>query len=130
MMFSGAISKDARFVCPKFTKDPQEIFVDDKQLALHGLQQHFIKLSGNEKNRKLNDLWDALDFSQVVIFVRTKPRATQLNCLLLQCHSPPICVLSDMPQKKGLELFKDFKVLSTFPAVFLYSLHLLLNVGF
>ena len=45
-----------------------EIFVDDEaKLTLHGLVQHYIMLNEDEKNRKLNDLLDALDFNQVLI---------------------------------------------------------------
>lgn len=45
---------------------PMEIFVDDEaKLTLHGLVQHYIMLNEDEKNRKLNDLLDALDFNQV-----------------------------------------------------------------
>ncbi|GJN18658.1 hypothetical protein PR202_gb05841 [Eleusine coracana subsp. coracana] len=51
---------------------PMEIYVDDEaKLTLHGLVQHYIKLSEAEKNRKMNDLLDALDFNQVVIFVKS-----------------------------------------------------------
>jgi len=109
MMFSATISKDSRNVCRKFTKNPKEIFVDDQKLTLHGLQQHYIELDEKEKNRKLNDLLDALDFNQVVIFVKTKNRATQLNKLLIQCAFPSICVHSDMKQSNRLKLFKAFK---------------------
>lgn len=43
-----------------------EIYVDDEaKLTLHGLVQHYILLNEDEKNRKLNDLLDALDFNQV-----------------------------------------------------------------
>lgn len=42
-----------------------EIYVDDEtKLTLHGLQQYYIKLAETEKNRKLNDLLDLLDFNQ------------------------------------------------------------------
>eukprot|EP00485_Elphidium_margaritaceum_P002301 CAMPEP_0202686510 /NCGR_PEP_ID=MMETSP1385-20130828/2263_1 /ASSEMBLY_ACC=CAM_ASM_000861 /TAXON_ID=933848 /ORGANISM="Elphidium margaritaceum" /LENGTH=440 /DNA_ID=CAMNT_0049341095 /DNA_START=150 /DNA_END=1472 /DNA_ORIENTATION=+ len=109
MMFSATIGEQSKSVCRKFTKNAQEIFVDDKQLTLHGLQQHFVKLSEREKNRKLNDLLDALDFNQVVVFVKTKSRATQLNRLLASCAFPSICVHSDMPQASRLQLFKEFK---------------------
>ena len=45
---------------------PMEIYVDDEaKLTLHGLVQHYIMLNEEEKNRKLNDLLDALDFNQV-----------------------------------------------------------------
>ena len=45
---------------------PVEIYVDDEaKLTLHGLVQHYIMLNEPEKNRKLNELLDALDFNQV-----------------------------------------------------------------
>ncbi|TKS88713.1 Spliceosome RNA helicase DDX39B [Collichthys lucidus] len=58
MMFSATLSKEIR--------PPMEIFVDDEtKLTLHGLQQYYVKLKDNEKNRKLFDLLDALEFNQV-----------------------------------------------------------------
>lgn len=43
-----------------------EVYVDDEsKLTLHGLVQHFIMLTESEKNRKLCDVLDALDFNQV-----------------------------------------------------------------
>ena len=49
-----------------FGVQPVEIYVDDEaKLTLHGLVQHYIMLNEEEKNRKLNDLLDALDFNQV-----------------------------------------------------------------
>jgi superfamily II DNA/RNA helicase len=42
-----------------------EIYVDDEaKLTLHGLVQHYVMLQEDEKNRKLTDLLDALDFNQ------------------------------------------------------------------
>ncbi len=47
-------------------RQPLEIFVDDEtKLTLHGLQQYYLKLEEKEKNRKLNDLLDNLEFNQV-----------------------------------------------------------------
>lgn len=43
-----------------------EVFVDDEtKLTLHGLQQYYSKLKDCEKNRKLFDLLDVLEFNQV-----------------------------------------------------------------
>jgi ATP-dependent RNA helicase UAP56/SUB2 len=43
-----------------------EVYVDDEaKLTLHGLQQHYVKLKENEKNKKLFDLLDILEFNQV-----------------------------------------------------------------
>lgn len=50
-------------------KQPLEIYVDDEtKLTLHGLQQYYLKLEEREKNRKLNDLLDSLEFNQVSVF--------------------------------------------------------------
>lgn len=46
-----------------------EVFVDDEtKLTLHGLQQYYVKLKDSEKNRKLFDLLDVLEFNQVMSF--------------------------------------------------------------
>jgi len=66
-----------------------EIYVDDSKLTLHGLQQHYVKLAENEKNRKLNELLDALEFNQVVCFVKSVQRAIQLNKLLQETRASP-----------------------------------------
>ena len=51
---------------PFILPQPMEVYVDDDtKLTLHGLQQHYIKLQDREKNRKLFDLLDALEFNQV-----------------------------------------------------------------
>jgi ATP-dependent RNA helicase UAP56/SUB2 len=50
-----------------------EVYVDDEaKLTLHGLQQHYVKLKENEKNKKLFDLLDALEFNQVRNFFAPK----------------------------------------------------------
>jgi len=43
------------------------VFIDDDtKLTLHGLKQHYVKLQDREKNRKLFDLLDVLEFNQVL----------------------------------------------------------------
>ncbi len=78
-----------------------EVYVDNEtKLTLHGLQQHYVKLGENEKNRKLIDLLDALEFNQVCIFVKSVMRAQELNKLLVECNFPSICIHSGMPQEE------------------------------
>ena len=110
MMFSATLSKEIRPVCKKFCQDPMEIYVDDDtKLTLHGLQQYYVKLQEAEKNRKLNDLLDALDFNQVVIFVSKVARATELDRLLCECNFPSVCIHSGMTQEERITRYKDFK---------------------
>jgi len=49
-----------------------EVYVDDEaKLTLNGLQQHYVKLKENEKNKKLFELLDVLEFNQVCLQSRT-----------------------------------------------------------
>lgn len=55
-------------ICLFVSKQPMEVYVDDEaKLTLHGLQQHYVKLKENEKNKKLFELLDVLEFNQVNI---------------------------------------------------------------
>ena len=45
-----------------------EVYIDDEaKLTLHGLRQHYVKLKDSEKNRKLFELLDVLEFNQGII---------------------------------------------------------------
>ena len=110
MMFSATLSKEIRPICKKFMQNPLEIYVDDEaKLTLHGLQQYFVRLDEKEKNRKLSDLLDSLEFNQVIIFVKSTQRANELNKLLSSCNFPSIAVHSGLPQEERIERYKSFK---------------------
>jgi ATP-dependent RNA helicase UAP56/SUB2 len=109
MLYSATISPDARALCKKFCKNAEEIFVDDKKLTLHGLQQHFVKLDEKEKIKKLTDLLDALDFNQVVIFVKSKQRANALDRVLKKAMFPSMAIHGNLKQTERLERYKKFK---------------------
>ena len=48
-----------------------EVYIDDEaKLTLHGLRQHYVKLKDSEKNRKLFELLDVLEFNQVLFVFR------------------------------------------------------------
>ena len=110
MMFSATMTPDMRAICKKFMTDPHEIFVDsESKLTLHGLLQYYVRLSEGEKNKKLNDLLDSLDFNQVVIFVKSVSRAIALDKLLTECNFPSIAIHSGLDQKERIERYKQFK---------------------
>ena len=48
-----------------FFLQPMEVYVDETKLTLHGLQQYYVKLKDSEKNRKLFQILDDLEFNQV-----------------------------------------------------------------
>jgi len=110
MMFSATMSSESRALCKKFMQDPHEIRVDEEsKLTLHGLLQYYVKLTEREKNRKLNDLLDALEFNQVVIFVKSVQRAVALDKLLVECNFPSIAIHSGLSQEDRITRYKQFK---------------------
>merc|ERR1712061_781149 len=110
MMFSATMSSEARGVCKKFMQDPHEIRVDEEsKLTLHGLLQYYVTLEEKTKNRKLNDLLDALEFNQVVIFVKSVQRAIALDKLLVECNFPSIAIHSGLNQEDRIARYKQFK---------------------
>lgn len=57
MLFSATINEETKKLCRKFTKNAEEIYVDDNKLTLHGLQQYFVKLSGRRKTASSTTSW-------------------------------------------------------------------------
>merc|ERR1719361_1316118 len=110
MMFSATLSKEIRPVCKKFMQDPMEVYIDDEaKLTLHGLQQHYVKLKDSEKNRKLFELLDVLEFNQVVIFVKSVQRCVALAQLLIEQNFPAIAIHRGMSQEERLSRYQQFK---------------------
>ncbi len=111
MMFSATLGTEVREVCLKFMQEPVlKIFVDEEEkLRLHGLAQFYVNLKEEEKNKKLTDLLDALDFNQLVIFVSTNQRAVALDQLLRECNFPSIHMHGGMPQQERIERYTAFK---------------------
>jgi superfamily II DNA/RNA helicase len=110
MMFSATLPKELRPVAKKFMQDPMEVYVDDEaKLTLHGLQQYYVKLKENEKNKQLFELLDLLEFNQVVIFVKTVNRCIALNQLLTEQNFPSIAIHRAMKQPERLSRYQQFK---------------------
>lgn len=104
MMFSATLAEQTKPICLKFMQNPLECIVDKQtELTLHGLLQYYIKLSEAEKNRRLNQLLDELEFNQVIIFVKSTQRATELDKLLRECNFPSIAVHSGVSQEERLD---------------------------
>ena len=110
LMFSATLSKEVRPVCEKFMHQPRVIEINaDEKLTLDGLQQYYVKLKPEEKNRKLADLLDDLEFNQVVIFVAKQVRATELDRLLRECNFPSMSIHGKMKQEERLARYNAFR---------------------
>uniref|UniRef100_A0A0G4IB35 RNA helicase n=1 Tax=Chromera velia CCMP2878 TaxID=1169474 RepID=A0A0G4IB35_9ALVE len=114
MMFSATMSPENKAHCKRFMGEPMEISVDsDSKLTLHGLLQYYVKLEEKTKNKKLNDILDKFEFNQIIIFVKSPPRAKALNQLLNDCGFPSTCIFGKMKQEERIEKYRDFKGFKT-----------------
>lgn len=110
MMFSATLDEDARSIAKKFMHNPLDIKVDKEKLTLHGLKQYYVELPEKDKTAKLVNILNGLQYNQVVIFVRTVPRAKQLNELLSKdLGHPSICIHSSMSQDERIKNYTEFK---------------------
>ncbi|KAH8021520.1 hypothetical protein HPB51_015916 [Rhipicephalus microplus] len=76
------------------------IFSSVSRSSTAGLQQYYVKLKDNEKNRKLFELLDLLEFNQVLIFVKTVQRCMALAQLLVEQNFPAIAIHRAMIQEE------------------------------
>ena len=106
-MYSATMKLEVRTVCKKFMKQPFELTIDNETgLTLHGLLQFFCKLDENQKNRKLVNLLDALQFNQVIIFVKSTTRAAALTKLLQRNSFPASAIHSGLSQTERINKFE------------------------
>lgn len=87
---------------------PAEIYVDDEsKLTLHGLVQHYVMLHEEEKNRKLTDLLDALDFNQARVLPKPSMHACMhvSTCLVVACTGS-ICFAPEIAPLPALSAWR------------------------
>lgn len=112
MLFSATLPKTTKDTCRKMVQSGQvvECFVDDeRKLVLHGLVQYYLKLSEAEKNSKLVDILDNVQFNQVVIFVNSSQRAEALAHLLRESNFPAKHFHGQLTVEERLQRYNEFK---------------------
>jgi superfamily II DNA/RNA helicase len=111
MMFSATLSDDMRKVCRLYMHNPREVMIDEgKKLLLEGLQQYCVKLTEDQKNLKLVQILDSIEFNQVFVFVKSVKRAETLYSVLKDEEFPVIFSHGGLPTDLRIESFKKFKL--------------------
>ncbi|KAJ7793840.1 P-loop containing nucleoside triphosphate hydrolase protein [Mycena olivaceomarginata] len=124
----NALARDKHFVldeCDKMLeqldmrRDVQEISGHPSPQTSDDVQHHAgkeirgtsKKFVANEtrKNRKLNELLDSLEFSQVVTLVKVVARANELDKLLVSVQLPSISIHSGLVQEEHISRYMAFK---------------------
>ena len=110
MMFTATLPGETKDICKKFMRNAVEIIVkEEKNEHLEKLQQFFVKLKEEEKNKKLFDILDSVQFNQVIIFVKSIMRCEILSEILSKNNFPSIAIHASLPQEERIKLFDLFK---------------------
>ena len=110
MMFSATLPDETKDVCKKFMTKPVEIIVkEENKEHLEKLQQFYVKLKEEEKNKKLFDILDNVQFNQVIIFVNSIIRCEALSEMLTKHNFPSISIHASLPMEERIKLFDLFK---------------------
>ena len=110
MMFSATLPDETKDVCKKFMRKPVEIIVkEENKEHLEKLQQFYVKLKEEDKNKKLFDILDNVQFNQVIIFVNSIIRCETLSEMLTLHNFPSIAIHASLPQEERIKLFDLFK---------------------
>ena len=114
MMFTATLPEDTKVVCKKFMRKPVEIIVkEENKEHLEKLQQFYVKLKEEEKNKKLFDILDSVQFNQVIIFVNNIARCETLSDILEKNKFPAVAIHADLPQEERIKKFNRFKDFKT-----------------
>ena len=109
-MFTATLPEETKTVCKKFMRKPEEIIVkEENKEHLEKLQQFYVKLNEDQKNKKLFDILDSVQFNQVIIFVNNIPRCETLSDILNKNFFPSIAIHADLPQEERIKKFDRFK---------------------
>ena len=89
---------------------PVEVYVDDEsKLTLHGLVQHYTMLTEEQKNKRLMDLLDQLDFNQVSPCSSAEIRhLLMLKFVLYHCAS--VCHYKQLSEAWQQFVYRQFTV--------------------
>jgi translation initiation factor 4A len=109
MAVSATVSPESMRVADQFLRDPVKILLDDRDVPLKGILQHYVDCQEERyKYSALADLFKTLSVAQSVIFTNSKQRAEHLA---EQMRDDDFCVSvmhGDMTQEERNETLRVF----------------------
>lgn len=110
MLFTATLTEEARQHATALLREPFEtIAVDDNELVLTGLIQHYMTAPEEKKLSLLTDCLNALHYTQAVVFASATHRAAALAKYLRDQGHQCDAFYSRLPGKKRDLLYKSFK---------------------
>lgn len=110
-MFTATLNEKMIETTKKFMRENPKMIVinEEKNLTLHGLQQFYLKVNEQMKNKILFAILQKVSYDQVIIFCSRVDRAKFLDKILQEMKFESVAIHSDMGQSDRIELYTKFK---------------------
>lgn len=110
-MFTATLNEKMIETAKKFMRENPKMIVinEEKNLTLHGLQQFYLKVNEQMKNKVLFSILQKVNYDQVIIFTSRVDRAKFLDRILQEMKFESVAIHSDMSQQDRIDLYSKFK---------------------
>ncbi len=97
-MFTATLQEKMIETTKKFMRETPKMIVinEEKNLTLHGLQQFYLKVNEQMKNKVLFSILQKVSFDQVIIFCSRVDWAKFLDKILQEMKFESVAIHSDM----------------------------------
>ncbi|CAH8834737.1 unnamed protein product [Trichobilharzia szidati] len=110
MLLSATMPKQILSIARSIMQDPVQILIKKEELTLDGIKQFYINVVKEEfKLETLMDLYRVMNLSQVVIFVNSVRKASDLYAQLVNRKFEVSCINSDMDQKERDRVMSEYR---------------------
>ncbi len=109
LLFSATYSNDIRELAQSLLRNPVEIEVARRNMAVEAVEQRIYRVRKEEKRALLSHLVKEGDWSQVLVFTRTKHGANRLTKQLMQDGIEAAAIHGNKSQNARTQALADFK---------------------
>jgi ATP-dependent RNA helicase RhlE len=109
LMFSATYSSDIRELAHGLLRNPAEVEVARRNMAVDSVEQRIYRVRKEDKRALLSHLIHEGDWSQVLVFTRTKHGANRLTKQLMQDGIESAAIHGNKSQNARTQALADFK---------------------
>ena len=107
LCFSATFPKEIKEFCSTFLQNPQEVIVE-KTHNPNIIKQHFVKVSGRDKIKKIVDILNHFKPESLIIFCNTKDNCRRVKAELGKNNITSLAIHGDLEQKDRTEALIRF----------------------
>lgn len=109
LMFSATIDSRIKALAEEFLQNPEVVQVNNDKVEAASIDQQFHYIKEKEKQQKLVELIGDVSVASMLVFTKTKRKASQLTASLRELEIPAEEIHGDISQKQRSYTLKRFR---------------------